>query len=66
MLFLRNSSVKGSSCVVSQQQRKNPTAALGSPSAAANSSLGTGAIIAVLSPPVGIKFVDITFLVEAA
>lgn len=53
-------------CAVSQQQRKNPTAALNSPSAAANSRAGTGAIIAVLSSPSGIKFMDFSFPIKAA
>lgn len=53
-------------CAVSRQQRENPTAALNSPGAAANSSLGTGAIIAVLSSPSGIKFMDLSFLIKAA
>lgn len=53
-------------CAASWQQRKNPTVALNSPITAANSSLRTGAIIAVLSPPSGIKFMDLSFLIKAA
>lgn len=53
-------------CAVSRQWRKNPTAALNSPGAAVNSIPGTGAIMAVVGSPVGIKFMQLSFWVTAA